>query len=256
MVPAQRLEHLGILFDTSSFRASLSREWQVRLLDTLKADRTATQVNVMTLARLMGMFVSAFRLIHPFYQTWRLKLKTSPHLSFLDRLSSPKKNPKLSTTSMKNSMWTVHPIGCLGNLMGKYATLYTLDKLNGHQAYIHPSMHQNLSSIFQITLPVIHSVGKIHWRNFTLHDWMSKDYHHIQSRNVQLMSYPCSFTFYLHIYQVILQEFSFHNHIKEEANQYLLSLCGQHQNVTFVGVHVRRGDYVRVMPRIWRAGME
>ncbi|KAJ6651645.1 hypothetical protein lerEdw1_020763 [Lerista edwardsae] len=116
--------------------------------------------------------------------------------------------------------------------MGQYATLYALAKLNGHQAYIHPSMHQNLASIFQITLPVIHSVGKIHWRNFTLHDWMSKDYRHIQGRYVQLMGYPCSFTVYHHIRQEILQEFSFHDHIKEEANQYLLSLHGQHQNVT------------------------
>ncbi|KAJ6651656.1 hypothetical protein lerEdw1_020747 [Lerista edwardsae] len=138
--------------------------------------------------------------------------------------------------------------------MGQYATLYTLAKLNGHQAYIHPSMHQNLASIFRITLPVIHSevVGQIRWRNFDLHDWMSEDYRHIKGRYVQLMGSPCSFAFYHHIRQEILQEFSFHDHIKEEANQYLLSLRGQGQDVTFVGVHVRRGDYVRVMPRIWK----
>ncbi|KAJ6651684.1 hypothetical protein lerEdw1_020719, partial [Lerista edwardsae] len=166
--------------------------------------------------------------------------------------------------------------------MGQYATLYALAKLNGHQAYVHPSMHQNLSSVFQITLPVIPAevVGKIHWRNFDLHDcdtccrnkllnptpvsvfalliwasynnWMSEDYRHIKGKYVWLTGYPCSFTFYHHICQEILQEFSFHDHIKEEANQYLLSLSGQHQDVTFVGVHVRRGDYVRVMPRIWK----
>ncbi|KAJ6651644.1 hypothetical protein lerEdw1_020762 [Lerista edwardsae] len=117
--------------------------------------------------------------------------------------------------------------------MGQYATLHALAKLN-----IHPSMHQNLSSIFQITLPVhpAEVVGKLRWRNFDLHDWMSEDYLTIKD----------------HQGQEILQEFSFHDHIKEEANQYLLSLSGQHQDVTFVGVHVQRGDYVRVKPRIWK----
>ncbi|KAJ6660911.1 hypothetical protein lerEdw1_017068 [Lerista edwardsae] len=53
---------MAILFDTTSFRASLSRERQIRLLDTLRAVRAATQVDVMTFACLMGMFVTAFRL--------------------------------------------------------------------------------------------------------------------------------------------------------------------------------------------------
>ncbi|KAJ6651641.1 hypothetical protein lerEdw1_020759 [Lerista edwardsae] len=80
-------------------------------------------------------------------------------------------------------MWTVIPMGCLGNRRGEYSTLYTLAKLNGHQAYIHPSMHQTLASICQITLPVIHS---------------------------------------------------------------------EYQKETYVGVHVRRGDDVSLMPQLWK----
>nr|XP_014432272.1 galactoside 2-alpha-L-fucosyltransferase 2-like [Pelodiscus sinensis] len=38
----------------------------------------------------------------------------------------------------------------------------------------------------------------------------------------------------------------------EEANKYLAGLRGQRQNVTYVGVHVRRGDYVRVMHQVWK----
>ncbi|XP_053122390.1 galactoside alpha-(1,2)-fucosyltransferase 2 [Hemicordylus capensis] len=151
-------------------------------------------------------------------------------------------------------MWTVNSIGRLGNQMGEYATLYALAKLNGHQAYILPAMHQYLAPIFKITLPVIPSdvVAKTRWRNYDLHDWMSEEYRHIKGKYVRLTGYPCSFTFYDHIRQEILQEFSFHDHVKAESNQYLLDLRGQRTNVTYIGVHVRRGDYVRVMPQIWK----
>ncbi|KAJ6654407.1 hypothetical protein lerEdw1_007000 [Lerista edwardsae] len=191
------------------------------------------------------------------YPWWGLSFKNTSNSSLGEHRCLPSMTLNLSSTPapfVDRGMWTVNTIGRLGNQMGEYATLYALAKLNGHQAYIHPSMHQNLASIFRITLPVIHSevVGKIRWRNFHLHDWMSEDYRHIKGKYVRLTGYPCSFTFYHHIRQEILQEFSFHDHIKEEANQYLLSLREERQDVIFVGVHVRRGDYVRVMPRIWK----
>uniref|UniRef100_A0A8D2LIM6 L-Fucosyltransferase n=1 Tax=Varanus komodoensis TaxID=61221 RepID=A0A8D2LIM6_VARKO len=161
-------------------------------------------------------------------------------------------NYKNSTTCA--GIWTVNSIGRLGNQMGEYATLYALAKLNGHQAYILPGMHRYLSPIFQITLPVLpeEMMGKIRWKNINLHDWMSQDYCHIKGTYVMLTGYPCSYTFYHHIRHEILKEFTFHDHIKEEANQYLLGLRQEHQEVTYVGVHVRRGDYVRVMPNTWK----
>ncbi|XP_066484395.1 galactoside alpha-(1,2)-fucosyltransferase 2-like [Tiliqua scincoides] len=186
------------------------------------------------------------------YQWWTFSF-THTSNSLGEHHLSPNLTHNISSTPAPftdRGMWTVNSAGRLGNQIGEYATLYALAKLNGHQAYIQPSMHQNLASIFRITLPVIHSevVGKIRWRNFSLHNWMSEDYHHIQGKYVRLTGYPFSYTFYHHIHQEILQEFTFHDHIKEEANQYLLSLRGQRQNVTYVGVHVRRGDYVRLMP--------
>ncbi|XP_042330656.1 galactoside alpha-(1,2)-fucosyltransferase 2 [Sceloporus undulatus] len=158
------------------------------------------------------------------------------------------------TEPVDTSIWTVNSIGRLGNQMGEYATLYALAKLNGHKAFILPAMHRYLSPIFRITLPVIPAemVSKIRWRNFHLHDWMSEDYRHIEGKYIHFTGYPCSYTFYHHIRQEILQEFTFHDHVKEEANQYLRSLRGKRENVTYVGVHVRRGDYVWVMPHTWK----
>ncbi|EMP42229.1 Galactoside 2-alpha-L-fucosyltransferase 2 [Chelonia mydas] len=46
--------------------------------------------------------------------------------------------------------------------------------------------------------------------------------------------------------------FSETRNIPEEANRYLAGLRGQRRNVTYVGVHVRRGDYVQVMGERWK----
>nr|XP_034992636.1 galactoside 2-alpha-L-fucosyltransferase 2-like [Zootoca vivipara] len=175
-------------------------------------------------------------------------------LSFSTFLYLCEKMPYQQWRNASSGIWTVNSIGRLGNQMGEYATLYALAKMNGHQAYIYPAMHQYLSPIFKITLPVINGdlADEIRWNKIGLHDWMSEDYKHIKGKYVRLTGYPCSYTFYHHIRQEILQQFSFHDHIKEETNQYLQELRGQRQEVTYVGVHVRRGDYVYVMSKIWK----
>uniref|UniRef100_F6VTF1 L-Fucosyltransferase n=2 Tax=Monodelphis domestica TaxID=13616 RepID=F6VTF1_MONDO len=151
-----------------------------------------------------------------------------------------------------DGIWTVNSIGRLGNQMGEYATLYALAKLNGHRAYISPEMHQQLAPIFRITLPVLPaSVAQhIHWRNYPLHDWMSEEYRHIHGEYVHFTGYPCSWTFYHHLREEIRREFTLHDYVRNEAQAYLHRI--QKSPATFVGVHVRRGDYVRIMPQVWK----
>lgn len=152
-------------------------------------------------------------------------------------------------------MWTINAIGRLGNQMGQYATLYALAKLNGRPAYIPAQMYSTLAPIFRISLPVLHSdrARSIPWQNYHLHDWMEEQYRHIPGRYVRLTGYPCSWTFYHHVRQEILQEFSLHEHVREEAQKFLRGLrVNGSRPGTFVGVHVRRGDYIRVMPRVWK----
>ncbi|KAJ1131514.1 hypothetical protein NDU88_009850 [Pleurodeles waltl] len=155
---------------------------------------------------------------------------------------------------MADGMWTVNSIGRLGNQMGEYATLYALAKLNGRPAYILPGMYNWLAPIFKITLPQLHEsvVKKIKWRYYGLHDWMSEEYKNISGKYVYLTGYPCSWTFYHHIRHEILREFTFHDFIKQEANEYLKNIKGSRKNVTYIGVHVRRGDYLRTMPNSWK----
>uniref|UniRef100_A0A8D2DIS2 L-Fucosyltransferase n=1 Tax=Sciurus vulgaris TaxID=55149 RepID=A0A8D2DIS2_SCIVU len=155
----------------------------------------------------------------------------------------------------QEGMFTINSKGRLGNQMGQYATLYALAKVNGRPAYIPAQIHSTLAPIFRITLPVLHSATArgIPWRNYHLNDWMEEQYRHIPGRYIRLTGYPCSWTFYHHLRQEILQEFSLHEHVREEAQKFLQALqATQAWRVTFVGVHVRRGDYIRVMPRVWK----
>ncbi|KAG9470322.1 hypothetical protein GDO78_018170 [Eleutherodactylus coqui] len=151
-------------------------------------------------------------------------------------------------------MWTIEPIGRLGNLMGEYATLYALAKLNGHKAYVMPEMYWPLSRVFKITLPMIDQQDFIHtdWISFPLHDWMSPEYKDIDYDYIKLTGYPCSWTFYEDVKHEILREFTFLDYFKEEANNYLFKLREGHGNVTFVVVHIRRGDYLTIMPNVWK----
>lgn len=152
-------------------------------------------------------------------------------------------------------MWTINAIGRLGNQMGQYATLLALARMNGRPAYIPAHMHSTLAPLFRISLPVLHSAtaASIAWQNYRLDDWMQERYRHIPGRYVRLTGYPCSWTFYHHLRPEILREFSLHEHVRREAQAFLGGLRVQGARPrTFVGVHVRRGDYVRVMPNVWK----
>ncbi|XP_067825061.1 galactoside alpha-(1,2)-fucosyltransferase 2-like [Heptranchias perlo] len=183
---------------------------------------------------------------------------TANYLQFLEnvgiklRTETEKDSERLKTSS--KGIWTINSVGRLGNQMGEYATLYALAKLNGHQAYILPSMAKYLSPIFKITLPIHHQswFNRIQWNYYPLHDWMDDQYHSIPGNYIMFSGYPCSWTFYHHIREEILHEFTFHDFITEETNIFLRRISGGRKNVTYVGVHVRRGDYVKTMPKIWK----
>ncbi|KAE8593970.1 hypothetical protein XENTR_v10019391 [Xenopus tropicalis] len=155
---------------------------------------------------------------------------------------------------VENGIWTIKPDGRLGNQMGEYATLYALAKANGYQPYILPEMHDYLAPIFKITLPVLHSSvpSYVPFREYWIHDWMSEEYNHIDEKFLKLTGYPCSWTFFHHLRREILQEFTIHDHLKKEANQILHDIKGQRKNTTFIAIHVRRGDYINVMPKVWK----
>ncbi|XP_072463215.1 galactoside alpha-(1,2)-fucosyltransferase 2-like [Notamacropus eugenii] len=152
------------------------------------------------------------------------------------------------------SAWTVDPNGRLGNQMGQYATLYSLAKMNGKRAVILPKMRRTLGRLFRISLPVLTEAEALQtpWVSYALEDWMKDEYRRIPGSYISFSGFPCSWTFYHHLRQDILREFSLHAKVREKAQAFLHSVRrGRGRGLTFVGVHVRRGDYLRVMPEKW-----
>ncbi|XP_069495054.1 galactoside alpha-(1,2)-fucosyltransferase 2-like isoform X2 [Ambystoma mexicanum] len=152
-----------------------------------------------------------------------------------------------------DGIWTIDSLGRLGNQMSEYATLFALAKMNGRQAYILPRMFNILAPLFKINLPVLpDAVAKsIKWRNYPLRLRMSDEYKHIEGQYVKFTGYPVSYTYFFHIKDEIHNEFMFHSAIREDAYGSLLKLKGQRQNATYIGVHIRRGDYAAYMSRRW-----
>ncbi|XP_020859109.1 galactoside alpha-(1,2)-fucosyltransferase 1 [Phascolarctos cinereus] len=157
-----------------------------------------------------------------------------------------------------SGIWTIQPEGRFGNQMGQYATLYALAKLNGKQAFILPDMHATLAPVFKVTLPVLDKevAARMPWRLYPLQDWMAEEYAHLGGQDMlQFTGFPCSWTFYHHLRAEIHREFSLHRHVHEDAQAFLHWVRhsrGKGRSLTFVGVHVRRGDYVELMPKHWR----
>lgn len=154
---------------------------------------------------------------------------------------------------------SINTLGRLGNLMGEYATLLALAKLNNRKPVLQPDMYQTLESYFHISLRPMSSAEldfwKTRWSEVNLHNWMEPRLESLTSPFTLLTGYPCSWTFYHHLRTHILQEFRFRDYILEKTQQTLHSLKNGSTSVTFIGVHVRRTDYVREMAGRWRGVM-
>ncbi|XP_064469605.1 galactoside alpha-(1,2)-fucosyltransferase 2-like [Ornithodoros turicata] len=112
-------------------------------------------------------------------------------------------------------------------------------------------MYKRLRPFFKITLPVLamKNVTSIPWTEYHFHGWMSEEYTHITERWTSRTQTISSWTFFHQFRKEILREFTFHDTLRESAWRtlsYLANRSGQPSSsrLVFVGVHVRRGDYV------------
>ncbi|KAM7060194.1 LOW QUALITY PROTEIN: galactoside alpha-(1,2)-fucosyltransferase 1 [Molossus nigricans] len=162
----------------------------------------------------------------------------------LNTSSSCLKHP----TSLSGT-WAISPAGGFGNRMGRYATLPA-------RAQLRPAVHAALAPVFRVSLPAPVPEVDSHTprRNLQLHDWMSEEYAHVKDPSPKLTGFPCSWTFFHHLREQLRSESTLHGHLREKAQGFLrqLRLRGTGGLPSTLGVHVRHGDYLEVMPRRWK----
>lgn len=143
---------------------------------------------------------------------------------------------------------TVDPNGRLGNLMGEYATLYALAKMNGRPAFLPPGMAKTLRAYFRISMPSMAASDfeqlDYLWTNVEVRRWMEPSYAHLSEMFIRIMGPPYSWTFYEDLQAEIAREFAFHNSIQREVDEQLRKIASSRSTVTLVGVHARRTDAI------------
>ncbi|GAB6019086.1 fucosyltransferase 1 (galactoside 2-alpha-L-fucosyltransferase, H blood group) [Chamberlinius hualienensis] len=155
---------------------------------------------------------------------------------------------KFNISTIRCAM-TVNTIGRLGNVMGQYASLTGLAQINKRPAFMTEKQADILKKYFKVTMPTISDKlsSQIKWNDIGVHDWMEESYRTFDGQFIHLSGYPCSFTFYDHMRDKIKKEFTLHDNIKDKAQNTLRNLTKNRNSTTFVGVHVRRGDYIHLM---------
>ncbi|XP_015903605.1 galactoside 2-alpha-L-fucosyltransferase Sec1 [Parasteatoda tepidariorum] len=139
-------------------------------------------------------------------------------------------------------------LGRLGNQMCTYATLYGLSKLN-RRTFIPLSCNlKHLKPYFQQLShrESIHQYLYIKWQSWPILSYFQAQDAAISSHSnfIKGYKYPCSYTFFDHIQDELREQFRFTEELREHAYKVLHTAnVNRTNNVTYVGVHVRRGDY-------------
>lgn len=151
---------------------------------------------------------------------------------------------------------SVNVIGRLGNMMGQYATLYALSRANNQTPYVLPAMANHLRTYFHLSAATIEeddfAFWNKRWSAVGLTDWMQPHYRELRAPFIYLTGYPNSWTFYHHLHKEIRREFQFNDVIVQRTQEKLRSYGKHRTSSTFVGIHVRRGDYVTLMNGVYR----
>lgn len=174
------------------------------------------------------LFILIFVIIIPKYQNYRETLRIN---------EESLRDPSFLTIQ--------YTLGRLGNQMGTYATLYGLASLNNRTPYGFHYMMNCLRPYFRLTSGEIYELPNEMKREYPLRTYFYQEDGRIpKDRNfLGGYKYPYSYTFFHHIREEILKEFTFHNYISFYARSLLNSYKENRPSAMLIGVHVRRTDY-------------
>ncbi|CAL4148351.1 unnamed protein product, partial [Meganyctiphanes norvegica] len=158
-------------------------------------------------------------------------------------------------------------VGRLGNTMGSYASLHAIGKVYNSNVFMLPEVVNALKPIFphltMSPLPVPFVGGS--WKyvgqgaNITDYTGVQEAAAGLQGpRTLLVDDYPFEMQIFNAYWKDILKEFTFNKNLLTQAEIFLQkagSLGNQTkaEEPTFIGVHIRRTDYLQVLPRVFGA---
>ncbi|XP_050294031.1 galactoside 2-alpha-L-fucosyltransferase SEC1-like [Anthonomus grandis grandis] len=145
---------------------------------------------------------------------------------------------------------TIMQGGRLGNQMWEYASVWAVARRTGLDPYMPRCVKLKLDQIFeQLTVPAFEEIAHcpIEFNTFvkSIEEWT------FTNQSIILPRYTLQPELVLTWVQDIVQEFRFRKKLREKAQQTLLTFARKlpPRNYTFIGVHVRRTDYIGYLQR-------
>ncbi|KAI0213563.1 Galactoside 2-alpha-L-fucosyltransferase 2, partial [Lamellibrachia satsuma] len=176
-----------------------------------------------------------------------------PHAQIKGSKTSPKSSspPEKATTSV-NVPRRSYMGRRLGNHMFEYAATYGIARMNNQSAVIHVTNYHTMWDIFaHLTLPRSSPLSNMTKMSAGKYATYNSIFEKLPNSNVHLRGYFQSWKYFQRYQHYLRQEFAFKKVIRRDANDYLLQIARTYirtptaRNITFVGVHVKRGDRVR-----------
>ena len=180
------------------------------------------------------------------------------HVMFFESTlcSSPnvhiKPPPKNNIRRPQKPIVTVKQLGGLGNQMWEYISVWAIAKKTGREPYVPSCLIRELEKIFR-NLPVP-PLSYLAYCPLQEHPVAVTEGQVDQSKgNIILRNYIPLPTYIAPLLSEIRQIFQFNEHIIDESQKLLHIASRGMKNITYVGVHVRRTDYMGYLKRKFNA---
>ena len=143
---------------------------------------------------------------------------------------------------------TVQQLGRLGNQTYEYISVWAIAKKTGHEPYVPSCMIHELGKIFQnLTVPLLSYLAHCRIQKYPIQ--VQADMIDHFNGSMLLTIYDQLPKYIAPLLSEVRQIFEFKEHIVEESEGPLRSASKGVKNITYVGVHVRRTNYIAYLKR-------
>ena len=165
---------------------------------------------------------------------------------------------KLANNSVPKKPFLLHVSGKggrLGNMLFQYAACYGIARMNNRSAVIHLHNSDKMWDVFaNLSIPrgkLPPNVKTISEKGYATYN---RKFEKLPEVNVGLRGFFQSWKYFQNYERELRTEFTLNNELRKLASDRLVRIAQMYnknsavpkQNITFVGVHVRRGDTVRI----------